>query len=92
MMILRHESANGRTLVFIIERPSLSTSEYTITNTPFLSLQHIVSRTVSPLMLASMVGTYPPIGPEEALLLGWNVLAALRCSCRVFGHDTKVKS
>ena len=60
MVMLRHESVNGRTLVFMIERPWFSSSEMIITSTPLLLSQQIFSRTVSPWMLASTVGMELP--------------------------------
>ena len=74
MVMLRHESVNGRTLVFMIERPWFSSSEMIMTSTPLPSLHHIFSKTVSPWMFASTVGLNPtapkalPLEPEASLL------------------------
>ena len=80
MVMLRHESVNGRTLVFMIERPWFSSSEMIITSTPLPSLHHIFSRTVSPWMLASTVGLNPPpapkalpLEPEPSLLFSFDI-------------------
>jgi hypothetical protein len=69
MVMLRHMSANGRTLIFMMVMPWFSSSEMIITSTPLLSVQHIFSRTVSPWRLASMVGLDPLLATPEALRL-----------------------
>ena len=60
MLMLKYELLKGKTLVFRMERPRLSSSEMIITNTPLLLSQQIFSRTVSSWMLASTVGMELP--------------------------------
>jgi hypothetical protein len=70
MVMLKNMSANGRTLVCMMDMPWFSSSEMIVTSNPLLSLQHIFSRTVSPRTLDSMVGLDPLVtilwqGPDE---------------------------
>lgn len=84
MLMLKYELLNGKTLVFMMERPMLSSSEMIITSTALLLSQQIFRRTVSSWMLASTVGmelptpwVVLPLGPDACWLSVEAVLLAL---------------